>query len=53
MRSSDEPRTSRRAGKVARLLAEYDMESLGPELERLWTADEDRQSLRELADYFN
>ena len=49
----DEPRASGRAGKVARLLEEYDMESLGPELERLWTADEDRRSLRELADRFN
>jgi hypothetical protein len=49
----DEPRASGRAGKVARLLEEYDMESLGPELERLWTADKDRRSLRELADRFN
>jgi hypothetical protein len=49
----DEPRASGRAGKVARLPKEYDMKSLGPELERLWTANEDRRSLRELADRFN
>lgn len=42
-----------RRSKVARLIEEYEMESLGAELERRWTAEEDRRSLRELASYFN
>jgi hypothetical protein len=42
-----------RRSKVARLINEYDLQGLGPELEQLWTADENRRSLRELADYFN
>jgi hypothetical protein len=46
---------SRKSNKVARLIAEYDLsESLGDELERLWTAeDQQRKSLRDLADLFN
>lgn len=39
--------------KVARLIDEYGLDGLGAELEQRWTADEQRQSLRELADYFN
>ena len=39
--------------KVARLLDEYNLEGLGSEMEARWTADEDRMSLRSLADYFN
>jgi hypothetical protein len=35
------------------LIEEYDLEGIGAELEQYWTADEDRRSLRELADYFN
>lgn len=42
-----------RRGKVARLIAEYDLDGMGAELERRWTAEEDRSSLRELAAYFN
>ena len=43
-----------RRTKVARLIDEYGFESLGPELERRWTTDDDdRLSLRALADYFN
>lgn len=42
-----------RRSKVVRLLDEYDLAGLGKELERLWTADEDRYSLRELATHFN
>ena len=42
-----------RRSTVARLIEEYEMGSLGAELERLWTATEDRHSLRELATYFN
>jgi len=35
------------------LLAEYNLSGLGVELEQLWTAETDRQSLRELAAYSN
>ena len=42
-----------RPSKVARLLDEYDLLELGAELERRWTADEDRWSLRDLATHFN
>lgn len=42
-----------RKGKVARLLAEYECPGLGDELVAYWTAEENRMSLRELADYFN
>lgn len=43
-----------RNSKVARLIAEYDLNGVGEELERKWTADgEDRRSLRTLADWFN
>lgn len=44
---------SGRSTKVARLLDEYDLDGLGAELERRWTADEDRWSLRDLASLFN
>jgi hypothetical protein len=42
-----------RRTKVTRLLDEYDLQELGEELEQQWTAENDRRSLRELADYFN
>ncbi len=42
-----------RRSKVVRVIEEYGMAGIGAELERLWTADEDRKSLRELATYFN
>lgn len=42
-----------RRSKVARLLQEYELQDLGEELEQLWTAQNDRYSLRELADHFN
>ena len=42
-----------RRSKVERLLEEYDLPGLGEELEHLWTADENRHSLRELATYLN
>lgn len=45
--------SGRRRSKVARLIDEYGLEGLDAELERLWTAEENRLSLRELADYFN
>lgn len=50
--NTDDPKRSRQS-KVARLLEEYDLEGLGPELETYWTADENRRSLRDLAAYFN
>lgn len=42
-----------RRSKVARLIDEYDLQGLGAEMERRWTDDEDRWSLRDLADHFN
>lgn len=42
-----------RRSKVARLIEEYDLGGLGAEMERRWTAEEDRSSLRELAASFN
>lgn len=50
--SSDGSGRGRRS-KVARLVEEYDLEGLGAEMERRWTDEEDRWSLRELADHFN
>lgn len=44
----------RPSSKVARLIAEYDLDGLGEELEMRWTGDGvERTSLRDLADYFN
>ncbi|MFB6207271.1 MAG: rod-determining factor RdfA [Haloglomus sp.] len=50
---SAEPRGRR--SKVERLLEEYDLEGLGDELERYWTAEDpdERRSLRDLATLFN
>ena len=42
-----------RRSKVARLIDEYELHGLGAEMERRWTDDEDRWSLRDLADHFN
>ncbi|WP_435096624.1 rod-determining factor RdfA [Halorubrum sp. N11] len=56
MSDSGEPGDSRsgRQTKVARLIDEYGLEALGPEMERRWTSDgDDRLSLRALADHFN
>lgn len=50
--SSDGSGRGRRS-KVARLVEEYDLDGLGAEMERRWTDEEDRWSLRELADHFN
>ena len=44
---------SGRTGKVVRILSEYDLSELGDELATRWTAEDDRMSLRGLADYFN
>ena len=52
--ADDRPGSGRgRRSKVVRLIEEYGLGSIGDELERRWTADEDRQSLRQLATYFN
>ncbi|QZX99243.1 rod-determining factor RdfA [Halobaculum rubrum] len=46
--------SSGRRIKVVRLIEEYDLGSIGAELERRWTTDTDeRMSLRDLADHFN
>lgn len=43
-----------RRSKVARLIDEYGLDSLGEKMEEAWTANDDRRrSLRELADSFN
>lgn len=42
-----------RRSKVARLIDEYDKDGLGEEMTRRWTAEDDRWSLRDLADHFN
>lgn len=45
---------SNRRIKVVRLIDEYGLDSVGAEMEYRWTSeDDDRMSLRELADYFN
>lgn len=53
MDSSNESSGRGRRSKVVRLIEEHDLQDIGAELEQYWTADEDRRSLRELADYFN
>jgi hypothetical protein len=55
MNQPDESTASSRGrrSKVARLIDDYDLQGLGAELEQLWTAEEDRKSLRALASYFN
>ncbi|SFB68406.1 hypothetical protein SAMN05444422_101142 [Halobiforma haloterrestris] len=39
--------------KVARLIEKYGLEGVGTDLEARWTRDENRESLRSLADWFN
>lgn len=40
--------------KLVRLIDQYDLQGMGQTLEQRWTAEEDeRSSLRDLADYFN
>ena len=44
----------RPTSKVERVIAAYDLDGLGAELEQRWLGDgHEQQSLRELADYFN
>lgn len=50
--SSEIERTD--GSKVSRVIRDYELIGLGEELERRWLGvDDDRQSLRDLADYFN
>ena len=52
--TEDSTESSRgRRSKVARLIDEYDLNGLGEEMARRWTAEDDRWSLRDLADHFN
>lgn len=55
MESADDTHASGpgRRSKVERLLDEYELEEFGEELERLWTTEENRRSLRDLAAIFN
>ncbi len=53
MGSPDGSQGRGRRSKVARVLEEYDLHGFGAELEQLWTAENDRYSLRDLASYFN
>jgi len=39
--------------KVARLIEQYDLNGMGEDLERKWTRETDRASLRDLAEEFN
>jgi len=54
--ADDEQSSSRgRSSKVARLIEQYGLQGIGPQLEELWTTDDPdrRRSLRSLADFFN
>lgn len=55
MSRPDDDTDDGRRGKVARLVDQYDLDGLGAELERLWTAEDtdERRSLRDLAAQFN
>lgn len=45
--------TESRRSKVVRLIDQYEVGGIGEDLERKWTREHDRVSLRELADEFN
>jgi hypothetical protein len=49
---ADSKRRGRRS-KVVSLIDHDELKALGGELEQLWTADDDRHSLRDLAECFN
>jgi len=52
--SVDQSRSRGRKRKVKRLIDEYGLSEVGPELENRWTGTDDRKaSLRELAAWFN
>lgn len=46
--TDDTPRS-----KVGRLIGEHGLDGIGSDMESRWTREEDRWSLRELADWFN
>lgn len=50
--ATDDPEETPR-GKVERVIATHGLDDMGETLARLWTREEDRYSLRELADYLN
>ncbi|UWG46759.1 Uncharacterized protein HSRCO_0462 [Halanaeroarchaeum sp. HSR-CO] len=50
---SDERTETVTRSKVARVIGTYDLGDVGADLERKWTRDDDRYSLRDLADEFN
>lgn len=52
-RSVDAPSRADSNSKVARVIREYGLDTIGDELEDQWTRENNRMSLRELADYFN
>lgn len=45
--------TSGQQSKVARVIYDYGLDGIGAELERRWTRNENRSSLRDLAAFFN
>jgi hypothetical protein len=50
----NQSKASQRTGKVERVINDYNITNIGDEIVRSWTNDEeDRQSLRELAEQFN
>ncbi|MFU1783311.1 rod-determining factor RdfA [Haloarcula japonica] len=57
MTSADDDQSSSRgrSSKVARLIEQYGLQGIGPQLEELWTTDDPdrRRSLRSLAEFFN
>lgn len=50
--ATDDPDDSPR-GKVERVIGAHGLDGMGETLARLWTREQDRYSLRELADYLN
>lgn len=44
---------SKKTSKVSRLIETYDLGDIGREIEHRWTREQDRWSLRQLADWFN
>ncbi len=51
--SNSTERSASKKGKVARVIDEYGLSTLGDELATRWTAESNRMSLRQLAEYFN
>jgi hypothetical protein len=51
--ADQDSRDNKSMSKVAKLIRQYDLGDLGDDLEDRWTREEDRMSLRSLADFFN